>query len=279
MEITESLILTRTGSGELSPSLTNQEAKVVLSARGERIKDLKKKVVANKITELFGAALVVINHSNKIGSEDRIAMEQVIVADLFEKFGNFTLKEVENAFWMGTRGELKNRPEDIVFMSIAQVYQWLNNYRITVKRESMKKQVDFEAKKEYESVEEKKKNALLIVRNDLIKAYNDFKQGLPIYDPINVLYDHLDKLGLVMISNVRKKEIYNRCLEEFTAKHKNINSIEDYAASKKILEEIEKGSSMVQAKVKILAKQKAIQIVFNDINELGLTMEEYLEKN
>lgn len=276
MEINESLILTKTSSGDLSPSLTSQEARIVLSSQGSKIKDLKKKDVANKVTDLFGSALVVMNHSNKIGKEDRLAMEQVIVNDLFEKFQFYTLKEVENSFWMGSRGQLKNKPDEVVYMSIAQIYQWLTNYRTVIKREALRKQMQFEEKKEHENIKEKIKQSEIIWRQETINEYNNFLEGKEVRDPVSDIYDRLDKLGLIKLSNERKREIYNKCLSDFRQKHERGNSISDYAENKKILHDMDKGASYIQSKIKILAKQKALLITFQDIKESGLTIEDYL---
>jgi hypothetical protein len=284
MEINESLILTKTAAGELSPSLTSQEARIVLSSRGTKIKDLKKKEVANKVTDLFGASLVVLNHPNKIGKEDRLAMEQVIVNDLYEKFAGYTLKEVENAFWMGSRGQLKAKPEDVVYMSIAQVYQWLISYRIVIKRDALKKQLDFEAKHEEKVKEGKIKEMEELMRKTIIASWNDFKEGGEIIDPVGHIYDWLDKRGHIKLSKDRKKEIYAEAQEALKDRVKQRNgkikasSVGEYFENKKIIEALEGQSipSQVQSQIKIVAKHKALTITFKDIIESGLTMEEYL---
>lgn len=269
---TNSLIISK----DLSPALTNQEQGIILAAREPKIKDMKKAEVANKITDLVGMAFVILNQS-KMEKEDRVTLQNQIVKDLYEKFQFFTLKEVENAFYLGTRGELKTKPDEIVFMSIAQIYQWLNNYRTNVKRAAMKKQIDFEAKSEEIEIEEKKRLAEEFMKGEVVRSFNDYHSSNGIYDPLAVVYDYLDKKGFVKLSNSRKKEIYNQCFEKYKAEHEGGNTIAEYALNKKILSEIEAGSSRIQAIVKLRAKNKALEIIYNDIKEMGLTIEEYME--
>jgi hypothetical protein len=166
-------------------------------------------------------------------------------------------------------------------ISVKGINGWMKKFTSITKAEVMKKNRILEEKKEKEmeeqNIEEKKRESERIVREDLISSYAIFKDGGEVRDPLNVLYDYLDKNGLVKLSNERKKIIYDQAMNDYKRKHSNPMDIGDYLASKKILSEIEQGSSRVQAMVKVLAKQKALRVIFEDMKELDLTMEEYLK--
>jgi hypothetical protein len=259
----------------LAPSLTAQETQIVIASKGKQIKDIGKLEVANKVMEYFGAALLVLNHS-KMDVKDRGIMQQQIVADLYDRFSFFTLKEVENAFYMGSRGLLKSKPEEVVFMSIAQVYQWLYMYRVQVKREAMKKQIEFEAKQEEQDKEKKISENVRMTLQMIREQYELYLEGKEPHDPINVLYDFMDKRGLVKLSDDRKKEIYKQATELY----KNTlprSTVADFMHSRKILSEMEQGTSRIKATLKGKAKELALKEVFQDIKESGMTIEEYFE--
>ena len=266
---------------DLAPLLSAQERTIVLAARENKIRDVKPIEIANKVTELITAALVALGHTkNEI--LDRAKLEKAIVNDLQNSFTTLTLKEVENAFYLGSRGHFKNKPDEVIFMSVSIVYNWLVKYQLEIKRAAMKKQYEFETLQQTIMNENERQNKIKEARDLNIEAvkegYGQFINGHEIYDPLNVVYDFLDSEGLINLSIDRKKEIYKTVKEQYRARHTKAATIGDHALNKKILQEMEKGSDKIDSILKMLSKQAALKVVFGDIKELGMTIDEFLTK-
>lgn len=262
----------------LSPNLTNSEYEIVLASKESQIKALSDLQIANKISEVISFAIISLN-GFKLGESERELMENQILYLLKSSFQTMTLSEFQKAVFMGTMGNFKNRPEDIIFLSVSNISQWLNKYKSEIKTEAMKKQIQFEAKNNEVDIEAKKKESENITLNNLVIEFNSFLEGKPVYDPVNVLYDFLDTRGMVHITNERKIAIFKECKEKYKSDHKNASSIADHVANRKILQEIENGSDRITAIIKMKAKQKALIEVFQDIKESNMSMNDYLELN
>ncbi len=263
---------------ELPNGLNKLEESIVLASKGVRVFHMEEKDFKNFITTSITMALFDLGQSMQ--TQDRQLLESRLREDLKKYFGKYTSEEIKKAIEMGVRGEFKTKPEDVIFISVRGINDWIKKYGTQTKIEAMKKVRILEEKMEKEKGELDKENRIKeaneIATQDLILAFASFKDGGGIYDPLNVLYDHLDRKGLVRLSNQRKTEIYNQAFERFKIKYSQGSSIAEYVENKKVQKEIEGGSSRIQALVKVSAKQMALTVIFKDLIELGLTMEEYL---
>lgn len=262
---------------DLCPRLSPEERTIILASRESKVKELKPIEVANKISELVTIALITLGHA-KNEFPDRSIVEKAIVKDILTSFTTLTLKEIENAFYMGARGSFKNKPDDFVFLSISTVYTWLVKYQIDIRREAMKKQIQYYKEQDIINKDEKIKEARELNIKSLKEEYDKFLNGHPIYDPLNVLYNFLDSEGFVNLSISRKNEIYQRVKEKYKHAHSKSNSKFEHNQNKKILQEIEHGTDKVKAIYKMMAKYEALTIVFQDLKDLGMTMDEFLNK-
>lgn len=258
--------------------LTKAEADIVLAARSIRICQMDDKELWNLITTVITMALFDLGQAMQQG--DRDLLQERIKSDLENYFGKYTDLEFRKAVELGVRGEFKDKPDDVIFISVKGINNWMKKFVNITKAEVMKKNRILEEKKEKEmeevNIEEKKKESERILREDLIRSYATFKEGGAINDPLNVLYDYLDRNGLVKLSNARKKIIYDQAINDYKRRHTEEASVSEHMVNKKILQEIEQGSSRVQALVKVIAKQKALKEIFEDMKELDLSMEDYL---
>lgn len=255
------------------------EADIVLASKSTRLFHMEEKELKNLILTTMTMALFDLGQS--MATSDRQVLESRLKDDLIKYYGKYTDQEFRKAVELGVRGEFKVKPEDVIFISVKGINDWLKKYGNGLKVEAMKKNRILDEKKEKEmeeqNIEEKKKESERIIIEDLKSSYIIFKDGGAVNDPLNVLYDYLDKNGLVRLSLDRKKKIYDQAFDDYKRRHTDGNSITEYLANKKIQVEIEQGSSRVQAMVKVLAKQKALKVIFQDMKELDLTMEEYLK--
>lgn len=263
---------------DLSPSLSKQESEIVLISREAQIKAHKDIEISKKVSEVISLAIVALN-GFKMDTKERSLIEEQVVFLLKNSFPFLTLGEFQKAVYLGSLGNFKNKPNDIVFLSVSNINQWLMKYKMEVKRDVMKKQIDFEAKQNEVNIEEEKKKSEILNKSTLISEFNNFLEGKPVYDPVNLLYDFMDKREMVHIENDRKIEIFEECKEKYTEHHKKSGSIADHMMNRKILQEIEMGSERITAIIKMLAKQKALLEVFQDIKDSGMQMEDYLELN
>lgn len=265
-------------TNKLSPTLTNSEIEIVLASKLGQIQFFKDIEIAKKVSEVVSIALVSLN-GFKMEAKERVLIEEQIIFLLKSDFKYLTLEEFKKAVFMGTMGNFKNKPEDIVFLSVSNISQWLTKYKSQIKPDAMKKQIQFEEKSIEVDIEEKRKESEIINKANLIMEFNNFINNIPVYDPVNILYDFMDKRGMVNIENDRKIEIFNECMEKYTDQHKKSGSIADHMINRKVLAEIEKGSDRITAIIKMKAKQKALLEVFEDIKSQNMTMDDFLELN
>lgn len=268
MQTNESLIISEQLSGKICPTLTTQEASIVLASRGAKIKDIKKKEIANVITDLVGASFVVLNQQ-KMLPEDRLILEQQVVGDITRDFQNLSLEDIKEAFHLGVRGQFKSKPEDVVFISVATIYSWLRSYKEGMRREAMKKQIEFLNKKEKETKEltdqEKEEKAKEFLKY-CIQAFEEYKTSKSIYDPVNAIYYALEGAGVIRFTKERKDKIYAQAIE-----HLKITEDKSF----RVL--LERGAKEAKTRAKVLAAQMALKIFFDELIEMEMELKDLIE--
>lgn len=270
------------GLSDLEKSVINaQQAKKVIEA-SER--DLKNAITSGVTSAMFNLGVKAPTDKEQFEAalNERKILESRILIDIKFHFKGLTTEDIKNAFELGSKGEFKSKPEDVLFLSPEKIFSWLKAYKAQVKEPVLKKKLILDQKqskqREYSEEERQKmiKEAEVININRLKEEYEKFLQGGKPDDPVNVLYDFLDKKGLVRLSNARKREIWVQARQEYVSGHSSSNTIGEYFENKKILDEVEKGTDRIEAILKSRAKQKALAVIFQDIKDLEITIDEYL---
>jgi hypothetical protein len=87
--------------------------------------------------ELQRAALR-LGHKNALADkEDALLIRDDVAELLREKWHYLTENEIRLVFRLGSTGELKLKPDEVVFLSVATVAEWLRRYKYTTKPAAM----------------------------------------------------------------------------------------------------------------------------------------------
>jgi hypothetical protein len=266
---------------QLSEKLTDFERSVVLAAEEPRIKALDKAVIGPKVTDVVSRAFMTLG-SKSLEYAERKALEKLIYDDLKISFPNLTLKEFEIAVYKGSMGEFRKKPDEVIFISPEKVHSWIKAYKDEIKKEVIAKQWAFEAeqdKAKEPTPEELKERELAFINYCIIGPWKNLKSsGVKIQDPINAIYNTLDKLKLIPFTDQRKREIYKMAEDQFLADTKKVSSVSEARESNRILAQFERGDSTIQSKIKCRAKQIALEIYLNDLIAMEVDLEELIKE-
>jgi hypothetical protein len=265
----------------LSQALTAFEQSVVLAAAEPRIKALERLKINKKVTDVVSRAFMTLG-ANALQEPERVALEKLIYDDLKLSYPNLTLKEFEIAVYKGSMGEFKKKPDEVLFISPEKIHSWIKCYLSDIKKEAVAKQRAFEAEQDKVKVKteaEIKEIELAFLSHCVIAPWKNFKTvGVPVQDPVNAIYNALDKLGLIPFTDERKREIYKQAEEQFRVQAKSVSSVSEAREANKLIAKLERGDSSIQSRVKCLAKQIALEIYLNDLNEMEVDLEELIKE-
>lgn len=267
-----------TAKRELCPALSEKEVRVVVATSLPKIKDQPKTRLEAVVTSLVTSVIIILGHNAKFSDQERKLIEREIVNDIFTNFGGLTYDELRLCFSLGARGEYKAKPDEVVYFSVATVYNWLKSYITHTKREAMQKQARFEQdqmKPKEPTEEEKRQMGDFFVQEYIIKPYNHYvKTGEYLFDNRwNVIYKTLDKMGVMPFSVERKKEIFERAKQMVVLQMEQYPGPETRNRLKHIKEKSGEGHEEVVSK----AKDLALRDFFREMREQGMDLEEWIE--
>ncbi len=240
----------------------------VMEATDDQLKDAVSSSVTNAMynlgvkTPLYGTP----EFDNAI--QERMILESRIRIDLKMHFQILTIEEIKNAFDLGSKGEFRTKPDEVLYLSPEKIYGWFKAYKFGVKREASKKLVEVIQREEKakEITEEQKEKIVMI---GLLSSFEAFKNTGEVTDYGNVKYDKLDQLGLIRFTVERKKEIYSLAEQHLKA------SKQDDRDFMKGLKEMR---SETQNLIKAEAKQMALTIFFKDLVEMEVELKDLIEE-
>lgn len=215
-----------------------------------------------------GVTTALYNLGQKMDDGERQILHSKILIDLKLHFQTLTVDEIINALDLGSKGEFRVKPEEVLYLSPERVYSWFKAYKFGVKREANKKIADIVQREEKakEPTEEEKGK---IVMDGVYLSFEEFKKTGEVKDYGNVKYDKLDSMGLIPFTIERKKEIY--ALAEQHLK----SSKQDDRDFMKGLKEMR---SETQNIVKAEAKQMALTLFFKELIEMEVELKDLIEE-
>lgn len=256
----------------LSPLLTYFERKVVLAAQENRIKELEIIQVSKKITEVVSGVYIRLGMRAK-DDRERLLVEDCILKDLAISFPNLTLTEFELACYKGSMGDFKAKPDEVLFVSPERIHSWIKAYVELVKRDTIAKQREFEAKNQ--KFEKPSFEAIQKIESEFVirihEAFDDYlKLGqYTHHEPADKVYDYLSQKNLLKLSKDRKKEIFKSVEEDVKNKKRAKGDTSG-------LMDIFNRTKSAKAKLIIEAKRKAIDLLFSEIKLSGRTLKDFM---
>lgn len=141
------LVTLRTAVGlqtfQIAQDTTKEQRAIIVASTGLKIADVSKIELEVAINKLIGSGLLLLGHKNHLSKEeDQMIMARAIAEMIRLKFYYRTMEDLIIIFNMGIRGQLRSKPEEVVYLNIEQVTSWFERYRTKVKPEAMKKLYD-----------------------------------------------------------------------------------------------------------------------------------------
>lgn len=263
---------------ELCPALTEGEKRIVMATSLPKIKDQPKERLDACITGMVTSVIIILGHNAKFSDSERKLIEREIVNDIFTNFGGLTYDELRIVFSLGARGEYKTKPDEVVYFSVASVYNWLKSYISKTKREAMQKQARFEQdqfKPKEPSEEEKKRLGDFFLQEYILKPYKHYlATGEYHFDNRgNVIYNTLDKLGVIPFNVQRKKQIFERAKQMILAQMEQFPGPD----TRNRMNHIKEGAGAGHEEVVSKAKDLALSDFLREMKEQEMDLEEWIE--
>lgn len=202
--VTDSAVAFLSGPSELptpgalvcNPATTPAPLAAIVSAQSARkvaaLNDMELDVLLT--SELLRAALRM-GHKNALGDDkDALLIREDVAELLREKWHYLTENEIRIVFRLGSTGELKLKPDEVVFMSVATVAEWLRRYKYTTKPAAMEHARPFEAPASPLPEHHPARIAWKVTQ--IAEIVEAAIQGVSEHhDPGNCLYDWLKEVG------------------------------------------------------------------------------------
>jgi hypothetical protein len=275
--------------------ITSLEVSVIKSSSSKKVIQTSENDLNELILDCITLALFDLRQS--LEDNEIQILKSRIVFDLKLHWRGLTIWDIKQAFELGSRGHFRAKPDEVVMLSVEKVYNWIKAYKIQIKEPAMKKAPQLLLKENIESreytpeeIQKKNKEAEKLEFENIKNAFNIWKDGNVINDPYGIMYEFMNRRGMIKLSKERRQEIYKKELEEYISnlkdsdgivkgvnraeKEKNRDLIDLYNESK------DKLSKLVHPDLKRCVDLKcmhiAIRKTFEDIHTIGMTIEEFL---
>lgn len=194
-------------AGGLMPTsaTTPQDLAILQAMQDRRVSQASDQELDRLLNAAINKGLLLLGHKNQLTSTVDQALMVTEVSNMIRQNWHYlTLREVELVFEMGVRGELKTRPDQIVFLNIEQVGSWFQVYR----NDRKPKAVQSARKEEPEQAEvdplafDEIRIAYLKDQVEKIREsqYRDFDAG-------DVYSEWLQRIGVIRLTNEEKLQI------------------------------------------------------------------------
>lgn len=255
-----------------------------MAANQPRVKDIDVAMVAEKMTSVIGNAILALA-TKPMSMDERLKLEELIVNDLYISFPNITLKEIEIAVHKGSMGDFAKKPDEVVFMSVKSIHDWIKHYKEVLKREAIAKQREFEEKvnqKPVPSLKEQQAANLLLLNQWLVIPYNELrKTGNYTINPMmaNRIYIMLDTMGMIPFTPDRKRnEIWPKAKEMYLASLSKYKNVGEAMEAKRLIKKALEQSEETEAQIKIEARCLGLEILLKEMAEMEIDLQESINE-
>jgi len=238
---------------KINPALSSIENEALLAYYNPKIKELKKVDFVKSISQSITKAYMVMGSSPK---DDFEMIVGEIVNDLKANYTVFTVQEICLAIDLGSKGKLG---DEFVHVCVKGVLKWIWIYNDKHRRESIHKQRRFEEAQAKITAEADRLAEIQKFEELILKYYDEFPSSFKNESKgrIAAMYRHLDKKGLIKMSDKEKKEIFAGVL-----------SIKDRTKWSK--------KGLLEITAKELSEYRALRRTFKAWKEFGLDLKSEL---
>jgi hypothetical protein len=236
-------------------------AKKISESTDADIKDSVRSAVTNALYNL----------GQKMEDGERMILQSRIVIDLKFHFQTLTIEEIKNAMDLGSKGEFRVKPDEVLYLSPEKIYNWFKSYKNGFKKEAVKSKMELLERedKAKEPTENEKDQIILKALSRAVEDFANFKTTGEIYDPVNDTYNKLDMLGIIPFTPERKAEI-----KEAAIKFLRDTKFDD----KDFMRELKVMDIRAKNKVKSQAKQMALKIFFTELFEMEIELKDLIQE-
>lgn len=204
---------------DIPANLTREQQAILKAYTEPKIATLPDIELDAFVLRQINQALLLLGHSKQLQTEQEQAIMSDAISSLVrEKYSFLTLKDIELAFQMATRGEFKTSPEDVVMVNLEKVSQWLKTYHRKNRAEvisnlkpaepTKQKPEDYNPELDLDSFVQKVRAGQEITETEWICQTAQH-------------YDRLNKSGAFTITNEQRKAIYQEEREKLQEEGKN----------------------------------------------------------
>jgi hypothetical protein len=257
----------------LNPVLSKSESLIVMARNDLRICDYENNAsILAFISSMIQKERFVngIKAVSDFSTQERQLVISAII-EVLKKFKWLTMSDLKIIFEKGMIGEFG----DHYGINARTVNAWINIYNEKLRREALKKQIDYEQKLTSEAEKEKlireSEEARVYNLNIFIKAFENIKPGatweeIPAeIDPYNIWYNKFDYKGLIYFSVAEKQAIYDNELVKFLEEKQKIKE------KANIIE--------AQKEARFRSKNTAFRIVISRMKNENVNIKVFLNKN
>ncbi len=260
---------------DLCPALSPQEQDIIVSRQSPMIKNMGEPDIANEMLKII---LKTYFDCGQNANQKTVVLEiQDLMSDLTKYFGTVCIEEIKLFFKSGIDGEFG----EYFGLNNKTYRQWLRGGVSSAKRSNARKIQDMylQEKNKPKPLTESEKEK--IIKDGVLKAFEEYKSKGWISDIGNVSYNWLDRNGHIKFTRERKTGIKSaargvvseQLSNELESAKLSINKLE----VKRIqfdLENLENKEDRVKAE----AKRIAINLFFKELIDIGTELTDIINQ-
>lgn len=251
-----------TGLSKIQSDLPSENNLVKQALQATKINQALPHEIGGAISAAVDKAIFYLGLKTEDSDRDLIKLN--VIADVKRHFPLLTVDELAIAIDNGVHGKYGN----VVGLSPKDVYNWINAYSISnERRENQERLLKEQAEKSEPTEEEKEK----VRWDNLINAWELFKQNGYFKDFGNSIYNYLDKKGKIKFTVEQKEDFKRIALINLKNEYNPIQHIGNFvkvSEVKTILNEIE--SDDKNARVIAEAKKTALNHFFKELADMEM---------
>lgn len=134
---------------QVVPSATPSQRSVLAALNAPKVKEVNDEALTTVLLGCVNKGLVLLGQTRQwVDDNDQATFIKELNRLIREKWSYYTIKEIALVMELGVRGELKGKPDEVVFLNIEQVNRWFKHYRAENKPAAMKALAPYEPAKE-----------------------------------------------------------------------------------------------------------------------------------
>lgn len=191
---------------QVIPTATPAQRSILAALNAPKVIFINDKDLTDLLIACVNKGLILLGHTRQWSDQqDQATFIKELVLLIRERWSFYTAQEVKLVMELGVRGELKSKPDEVVFLNIEQVNRWFKNYRAEKKPEAMKALSPYEPAKEApEDFSNQKELDSFLIR--VQEGYAPTELDWIIQSGLH--YKWLDSEGLLGLTIDDKKAIY-----------------------------------------------------------------------